>query len=107
MILSVQTDTKNYDIVIQSGAWHEVTRYWNLDRRVLVVTDDGVPPQYAATVAAQCKLATVVTLPQGEASKSMEQLQQLTGAIQMQNQLNSQQPQPETVEDILATVLEP
>ena len=37
----------------------------------------------------------------------MQQLQQLTGAIQMQNQLNSQQPQPETVEDILATVLEP
>lgn len=81
MILSVQTDTKNYDIVIQSGAWHEVTRYWNLDRRVLVVTDDGVPPQYAATVAAQCKLATVVTLPQGEASKSMEQLQQLLRAM--------------------------
>ena len=37
----------------------------------------------------------------------MQQLQQLTGAIQMSNQLNSQQPQPETVEDILATVLEP
>ena len=37
----------------------------------------------------------------------MQQLQQLTGAIQMQNQLNSQQPQSETVEDILATVLEP
>ena len=37
----------------------------------------------------------------------MQQLQQLTSAIQMQNQLNSQQPQPETVEDILATVLEP
>ena len=40
-------------------------------------------------------------------SDLMQQLQQLTGAIQMQNQLNSQQPQPETVEDILATVLEP
>ena len=37
----------------------------------------------------------------------MQQLQQLTGAIQMQNQLNSQQPQPETVEDILAAVIEP
>ena len=37
----------------------------------------------------------------------MEQLQQLTGAIQMNNQINSQQPKPETVEDILAAVIEP
>ena len=37
----------------------------------------------------------------------MQQLQQLTGAIQMNNQLNSQQPQPETAEDILASVIEP
>ena len=37
----------------------------------------------------------------------MQQLQQLTGAIQMNNQINSQQPQPETVDDILANVIEP
>ena len=37
----------------------------------------------------------------------MQQLQQLTGAIQMNNQINSQQPQPETVDDILAAVIEP
>ena len=37
----------------------------------------------------------------------MQQLQQLTGAIQMNNQINSQQPQPETVDDILASVIEP
>ena len=37
----------------------------------------------------------------------MAELQKLTGALQLQNQLNSQQPKPETVDDILASVINP
>lgn len=44
---------------------------------------------------------------QPSAGDLMAELQKLTGAIQMQNQLNSQQPKVETVEDILATIIEP
>ena len=39
---------------------------------MLIVTDSGVPAKYAQAVAAQCKEPTVVTLPQGEKSKSID-----------------------------------
>lgn len=50
-------------------------------RRVLVVTDSGVPAVYAETVAAQWDCAGIYTLPQGEASKSPAQLSALLSAM--------------------------
>lgn len=73
--------------------------------------DQQPAPAPAAPAPAPAAPAPAAPAPAAPAeptpSDLMQQLQQLTGAIQMQNQLNSQQPQPETVEDILATVLEP
>ena len=40
-----------------------------------VVTDSGVPAQYAQMVADQCKDAAIITVPQGEASKSFKILE--------------------------------
>ena len=40
-----------------------------------VVTDSGVPAQYAQMVADQCKDAHIITVPQGEASKSFKILE--------------------------------
>ena len=40
-----------------------------------VVTDSGVPAQYAQRVADQCKDARIITVPQGEASKSFKILE--------------------------------
>lgn len=68
--LAVKTAGGAYDIVSERGGINRLRDIWNLDRKVLVVTDDGVPPEYAKTVAAQCKDAFIITLPQGEATKS-------------------------------------
>ena len=53
----------------------------NLDRKVLVVTDSGVPAQYAHTVAACCKEPFLVTVPQGEASKDFVNFELLCGTM--------------------------
>ncbi len=60
----------SYDILIEKGILARAGDYLQLSRRVLLVTDDGVPPSYARQVMAQCKSPTLVTLPQGEASKT-------------------------------------
>lgn len=75
--LTVKTGGGVYDIVSERGGINRLREIWNLDRKVLVVTDDGVPPEYAKTVAAQCKEAFIVTLPQGEATKSAQSLMHL------------------------------
>ena len=41
-----------------------------LSGKVLIVTDDGVPAEYANTVAAQYAEPYVVTLQQGEKNKN-------------------------------------
>ena len=62
---------QSYDIIIERGALNEAGKILDLQRKVLVVTDSGVPSVYAQTVAMQCKEAYTVTLPMGEGSKSL------------------------------------
>lgn len=49
----------------------------NLNRKVLVVTDSGVPEEYAKTVMNQCREPVLVCVPAGEDSKSIAVFEQL------------------------------
>ncbi len=71
MILPLSLGERSYDIVVRWGVLHQASEFLQLNRKVLIVTDDGVPAEYAQTVAAQCATPVVVTLPQGEPTKSM------------------------------------
>ena len=72
MIIPVNLGKNSYDIVVERGSLTKAADLLNLNRKVLVVTDSGVPSEYAATVAEQCGDATVVTIPQGEESKCFD-----------------------------------
>lgn len=75
MTITVNTDTRPYDIVLERGSTLDAPL--ELDRRVLIVTDSGVPSQYAERIAARCREAHIFTIPAGEGSKSMENFQRL------------------------------
>lgn len=77
MILRLDLGQNGYDIVLERGVLRRAAQLLHLDRRVLIVTDDGVPAQYAKTVAEQCRDAITITVPQGEGSKSFSTLQSL------------------------------
>lgn len=64
----------SYDILVERGALSRVGDILDLNRRVLILTDDGVPSDYAETVADACKQPVIVTVPQGENSKCAEVL---------------------------------
>ncbi len=72
MIIPVKTSQGKYDIILQRGVLKEADRYLNLQRNVFIVTDSGVPEVYSKTVAALCKNANIVTIPQGESSKQID-----------------------------------
>ena len=72
MKLHMNLGENSYDIVIEHGVLSRAAEHLNLNRRVCVVTDSGVPARYAETVAAQCRESLVVTFPQGEASKNLD-----------------------------------
>lgn len=81
MIISVNMAHQSYDIVLERGALSRVGEYIGLDRKVLVVTDDGVPSEYAECVANACRTAVIVTLPQGEKSKNFDNYKFLLGKM--------------------------
>ncbi len=54
---------------------------FDLGRRVLVVTDDGVPSAYAESVAGQAKEARLCVIPHGESSKCFAVLENLLAEL--------------------------
>lgn len=73
MNLRMNLGEKSYDILIEHGVLSHAGEHLNLDRRVCIVTDSGVPAEYAKMLAAQCKEPLIVTIPEGEGSKNLEQ----------------------------------
>lgn len=77
MKVDVRTQPDPYTVHIERGILRRAGEILPLNRRVLVVTDSGVPKEYAETVCAQCAAPTAVTLPSGEETKSFSSLQTL------------------------------
>ena len=72
--MNIHLDLKDnsYDIIVERGILQKAGEQLNLNRRVLVVTDSGVPAIYAQTLAKHCKSPIICTVESGEASKSIE-----------------------------------
>ena len=77
MKIPLQLGENSYTITLARGALARAGELFSLGRRVLIVTDDGVPASYARTLAAQCASPTVVTVPAGEGAKSLAQYEAL------------------------------
>jgi len=81
MIIPVKTSSGKYDILLERDSLNKVGEFFNLKRKVLIITDDGVPPIYSQTVAKQCEKPYCITIPQGEASKSFENYRMLLSKL--------------------------
>ena len=82
MKLTMQLKSRSYDIILKAGCLANLHQFTNVEnRRVFVLTDSGVPKQYAETVAAQCPRATIYTIPQGEGSKCLKVYGQVLQAM--------------------------
>ncbi len=75
MILPLNLGENSYDIVIERGALQKIGSYLALDRKVLILTDSGVPKEYAQAVENDAKEAYIYVIEQGEESKSFENYQ--------------------------------
>lgn len=72
MTIPVKTASGGYEITLERGALKNAGKILKLDRTAAVVTDTGVPESYSKLIAGQCRSARIITLPQGESSKSLE-----------------------------------
>lgn len=76
-IIRMNLGPQSYDIIIQRGVLEQARKKLNLDRKVIIVTDSGVPEKYINTVKEQVKQAVVKVFPSGEKSKTLETFQEI------------------------------
>ena len=72
MNLPIRTPDGSYNILLERGALSRAGELLPLERRTLIVTDNGVPASYAAQIAVAAAHPTLVTLEQGEATKCID-----------------------------------
>ena len=72
MTIHMNLDQDSYDILVEPGVLSQAKQHLNLNRRVLVVTDTGVPADYAKILAGQCRVGIICTIEMGEDSKCLE-----------------------------------
>lgn len=77
MIIHMNLGEDSYDIIVERGILTNAKEHLNLDRRVLVVTDSGVPAEYAQTVADMSREGIICTVDAGEGSKSLARFEKL------------------------------
>lgn len=75
MIIPMQLGPESYDILLERGALARADRFFNLDRKVLIVSDSGVPKPYAKTIASLCRTPVLEIFPAGEQHKNMKTYQ--------------------------------
>ncbi len=72
MDLQMHLDNGGYPIRVMRGGLNSAGALFRLDRRVLVVSEPGVPQEYAKAILAQCKEGVLCLLDGGEEGKNME-----------------------------------
>jgi 3-dehydroquinate synthase len=77
MIIPLNLGEQSYDIVLERGALNKASEYLNLNRKCLIVTDSGVPSEYAQAIKNQAKEGYICVIPQGEKSKSFDNYKML------------------------------
>lgn len=71
-MIRMELGKNSYNIELERGNLNKASELLNLNRKVMVITDAGVPIEYAQKVAEQCKEAYIKVVPCGEGSKSLQ-----------------------------------
>ncbi len=77
MIIPVAFNGGQYNIILENGAISRLTDFLDLKRKVLIVTDDNVPKEYAQEVFSSCDEPFLAVLEHGEKAKCFENFRKL------------------------------
>ncbi len=77
MKISLNLKENSYDIIVEKDALKNADKYLDLNRKVLIVTDEGVPSVYAKTIEKLAYKPVIVTICQGEEAKTLGNYEKL------------------------------
>lgn len=70
MELQLDLKPKGYSVFLDRGDFSHLSCFTDLNGKILILTDDGVPEEHVRTVMEQCANAAVMTVQHGEGAKS-------------------------------------
>ncbi len=76
-MIRMELGKNSYNIEIERGNLNKASELLNLNRKVMIITDEGVPRAYAEKIAEQCKEAYIKVVPCGEGSKSLQTAEEI------------------------------
>lgn len=71
-IKTVHLGKTTYDVIVERKGIDKLHKYFDIKRKVLILTDSGVPEIYSETVASFCRIYHIYTVEKGEKSKCFE-----------------------------------
>lgn len=74
MILHVNSPAGEYPVTIENGALNRAEKLIPTEGKTLIVTDDGVPKEYAEKIAKNRQFSLTIRLPHGEKTKNADSL---------------------------------
>lgn len=81
MELTVKLGAKTYPIYFEHGILSRIGQHVNLDRKVFILTDTGVPESYLITLLSQCTQGYYEVVEKGEGAKSFPIFEHLCGRL--------------------------
>ena len=76
-MIRIELGKNSYNIELERGNLAKAGELLNLNRKVMIITDEGVPSVYAEKIAEQCKEAYIKVVPCGEESKSLQTAEEI------------------------------
>lgn len=76
-MIRMELGQNSYNIELQRGNLKKAGELLNLNRKVMIITDTGVPIEYAQKIAEQCKESSIKVVSQGEGSKSLQTAEEI------------------------------
>ena len=72
VVIPMHLGADSYDIVLERGVLRRAGELLNLRRKVMIVTDSGVPEEPVRLLADQCREAEIFRMPAGEQNKNLD-----------------------------------
>jgi 3-dehydroquinate synthase len=69
--------SQDYTVLIERGLIHSVAGVVTGQKKIVILTDDGVPTQWVDSVVDQFDDSLLIRVPAGESSKSLQQLESI------------------------------
>ena len=76
-MIRMELGKNSYNIELERGNLKRAGELLNLNRKVMIITDEGVPIRYAENIAGQSKESYIKVVAQGEGSKSLKTAEEI------------------------------